>query len=191
MNNAAKGAGEAAEKASSASSKAADAASKTLVKATESVADVVDDAADAMQKTMATTTKAASRASDVADDVARAAELAEDAAEAAEKTSRMAKLLEAVEKLTNNTAFIAVTSLAEGIKTLPTTVSESVKSTHEVNEQRAKSLEQFQQGNLELYKQDVRRTQDDITSRLREMTAAARDLVDVQNRMAQSGRIAG
>ena len=191
MNNAAKGAGEAAEKASSASSKAADPASKTLVKATESVADVLDDAAEAIQKTMTPTTKAASRASDVADDVARAAELAEDAAEAAEKTSRMAKLLEAVEKLTNNTAFIAVTSLAEGIKTLPTTVSESVKSTHEVNEQRAKSLEQFQQGNLELYKQDVRRTQDDITSRLREMTAAARDLVDVQNRMAQSGRIAG
>ncbi|ENB4890900.1 eaeB [Escherichia albertii] len=191
MNNAVKGAGEVAEKAGSASSKAADAASKTLVKATESVADVVDDAASAMQKTMATTTKATSRASEVADDVARASELAEDAAEAAEKTSRMTKLLEAVEKLTNNTAFIAVTSLAEGIKTLPTTVSESVKSTHEINEQRAKSLENFQQGNLELYKQDVRRAQDDIASRLRDMTTAARDLLEIQNRMGQSGRLAG
>ncbi|ENP9998848.1 eaeB [Escherichia albertii] len=191
MNNAVKGAGEVAEKAGSASSKAADAASKTLVEATESVADVVDDAASAMQKTMATTTKATSRASEVADDVARASELAEDAAEAAEKTSRMTKLLEAVEKLTNNTAFIAVTSLAEGIKTLPTTVSESVKSTHEINEQRAKSLENFQQGNLELYKQDVRRAQDDIASRLRDMTTAARDLLEIQNRMGQSGRLAG
>ncbi|ENG6508796.1 eaeB [Escherichia coli] len=195
INNAAKGASEAAEKASSASSKAIDAASeaanKALVKATESVADVAEEAAGAMQKTMATTTKAASRASDVADDVARASEAAEEAADLAEKTSRINKLLEAVDKITNTTAFVAVTSLAEGIKTLPTTISESIKSTHEVNEQREKSLENFQQGNLELYKQDVRRTQDDITNRLREMTSAVRDLIDVQNRMGQSGRLAG
>ncbi|HEB1328430.1 TPA: eaeB [Escherichia albertii] len=198
INNAAKGASEAAEKASSASSKAIDAASeaanKALVKATESVADVAEEAAGAMQKTMATTTKAASRASDVADDVARAseaAEAAEEAADLAEKTSRINKLLEAVDKITNTTAFVAVTSLAEGTKTLPTTISESIKSTHEVNEQREKSLENFQQGNLELYKQDVRRTQDDITNRLREMTSAVRDLIDVQNRMGQSGRLAG
>lgn len=191
MNNAVKGAGEVAEKAGSASSKAADAASKTLVKATESVADVVDDAASAMQKTMTTTTKATSRASEVADEVARASELAEDAAEAAEKTSRMTKLLDSINKLTNTTAFIAVTSIAEGTKTLPTTISESVKSTHEINEQRAKSLENFQQGNLELYKQDVRRAQDDIASRLRDMTTAARDLLEIQNRMGQSGRLAG
>ncbi|AHE59585.1 TPA: eaeB [Escherichia albertii] len=192
INNAAKGASEAAEKASSASSKAIDAASeaanKALVKATESVA---EEAAGAMQKTMATTTKAASRASDVADDVARASEAAEEAADLAEKTSRINKLLEAVDKITNTTAFVAVTSLAEGTKTLPTTISESIKSTHEVNEQREKSLENFQQGNLELYKQDVRRTQDDITNRLREMTSAVRDLIDVQNRMGQSGRLAG
>ncbi|MCV3250189.1 eaeB [Escherichia albertii] len=192
INNAAKGASEAAEKASSASSKAIDAASeaanKALVKATESVADVAEEAAGAMQKTMATTTKAASRASDVADDVARASEAAADLAE---KTSRINKLLEAVDKITNTTAFVAVTSLAEGTKTLPTTISESIKSTHEVNEQREKSLENFQQGNLELYKQDVRRTQDDITNRLREMTSAVRDLIDVQNRMGQSGRLAG
>lgn len=195
MNNVAKGASEAAEKASSASSKAIDAASeaanKALVKATESVADVAEEAAGAMQKTMATTTKAASRASDVADDVARASEAAEEAADLAEKTSRINKLLEAVDKITNTTAFVAVTSLAEGTKTLPTTISESIKSTHEVNEQREKSLENFQQGNLELYKQDVRRTQDDITNRLREMTSAVRDLIDVQNRMGQSGRLAG
>ena len=192
INNAAKGASEAAEKASSASSKAIDAASeaanKALVKATESVA---EEAAGAMQKTMATTTKAASRASDVADDVARASEAAEEAADLAEKTSRINKLLEAVDKITNTTAFVAVTSLAEGTKTLPTTIYESIKSTHEVNEQREKSLENFQQGNLELYKQDVRRTQDDITNRLREMTSAVRDLIDVQNRMGQSGRLAG
>ncbi|MCZ8602956.1 eaeB [Escherichia albertii] len=192
INNAAKGASEAAEKASSASSKAIDAASeaanKALVKATESVA---EEAAGAMQKTMATTTKAASRASDVADDVARASEAAEEAADLAEKTSRINKLLEAVDKITNTTAFVAVTSFAEGTKTLPTTISESIKSTHEVNEQREKSLENFQQGNLELYKQDVRRTQDDITNRLREMTSAVRDLIDVQNRMGQSGRLAG
>ncbi|EFE6906820.1 eaeB [Escherichia albertii] len=192
INNAAKGASEAVEKASSASSKAIDAASeaanKALVKATESVA---EEAAGAMQKTMATTTKAASRASDVADDVARASEAAEEAADLAEKTSRINKLLEAVDKITNTTAFVAVTSLAEGTKTLPTTISESIKSTHEVNEQREKSLENFQQGNLELYKQDVRRTQDDITNRLREMTSAVRDLIDVQNRMGQSGRLAG
>ncbi|WP_438397791.1 eaeB [Escherichia coli] len=195
INNVAKGASEAAEKASSASSKAIDAASETankaLVKATESVADVAEEAAGAMQKTMATTTKAASRASDVADDVARASEAAEEAADLAEKTSRINKLLEAVDKITNTTAFVAVTSLAEGTKTLPTTISESIKSTHEVNEQREKSLENFQQGNLELYKQDVRRTQDDITNRLREMTSAVRDLIDVQNRMGQSGRLAG
>ncbi|HHC4877723.1 TPA: eaeB [Escherichia albertii] len=195
INNAAKGASEAAEKASSASSKAIDAASeaanKALVKATESVADVAEEAAGAMQKTMATTTKAASRASDVADDVARASEAAEEAADLAEKTNRINKLLEAVDKITNTTAFVAVTSLAEGTKTLPTTISESIKSTHEVNEQREKSLENFQQGNLELYKQDVRRTQDDITNRLREMTSAVRDLIDVQNRMGQSGRLAG
>ncbi|MCZ8580364.1 eaeB [Escherichia albertii] len=195
INNAAKGASEAAEKASSASSKAIDAASeaanKALVKATESVADVAEEAAGAMQKTMATTTKAASRASDVADDVARVSEAAEEAADLAEKTSRINKLLEAVDKITNTTAFVAVTSLAEGTKTLPTTISESIKSTHEVNEQREKSLENFQQGNLELYKQDVRRTQDDITNRLREMTSAVRDLIDVQNRMGQSGRLAG
>lgn len=195
INNVAKGASEAAEKASSASSKAIDAASeaanKALVKATESVADVAEEAAGAMQKTMATTTKAASRASDVADDVARASEAAEEAADLAEKTSRINKLLEAVDKITNTTAFVAVTSLAEGTKTLPTTISESIKSTHEVNEQREKSLENFQQGNLELYKQDVRRTQDDITNRLREMTSAVRDLIDVQNRMGQSGRLAG
>ncbi|KAF0952524.1 eaeB [Escherichia albertii] len=195
INNVAKGASEAAEKASSASSKAIDAASeaanKALVKATESVADVAEEAAGAMQKTMATTTKAASRASDVADDVARASEAAEEAADLAEKTSRINKLLEAVDKITNTTAFVAVASLAEGTKTLPTTISESIKSTHEVNEQREKSLENFQQGNLELYKQDVRRTQDDITNRLREMTSAVRDLIDVQNRMGQSGRLAG
>lgn len=195
INNAAKGASEAAEKASSASSKAVDAASevanKALAKATESVADVAEEAASAMQKTMATTTKAASRASGVADDVARASEAAEEAAELAEKTSRINKLLEAVDKITNTTAFVAVTSIAEGTKTLPTTISESIKSTHEVNEQREKSLENFQQGNLELYKQDVRRTQDDITNRLREMTSAVRDLLDVQNRMGQSGRLAG
>lgn len=195
INNVAKGASEAAEKASSASSKAIDAASeaanKALVKAAESVADVAEEAAGAMQKTMATTTKAASRASDVADDVARASEAAEEAADLAEKTSRINKLLEAVDKITNTTAFVAVTSLAEGTKTLPTTISESIKSTHEVNEQREKSLENFQQGNLELYKQDVRRTQDDITNRLREMTSAVRDLIDVQNRMGQSGRLAG
>ncbi len=195
INNAAKGASEAAEKASSASSKAIDAASeaanKALVKATESVADVAEETASAMQKTMATTTKAASRASGVADDVARASEAAEEAAELAEKTSRINKLLEAVDKITNTTAFVAVTSIAEGTKTLPTTISESIKSTHEVNEQREKSLENFQQGNLDLYKQDVRRTQDDITNRLREMTSAVRDLLDVQNRMGQSGRLAG
>ncbi|MCM5321410.1 eaeB, partial [Escherichia coli] len=41
------------------------------------------------------------------------------------------------------------------------------------------------------YKQDVRRTQDDITTRLRDITSAVRDLLEVQNRMGQSGRLAG
>ncbi|PTO15555.1 eaeB, partial [Escherichia coli] len=54
-----------------------------------------------------------------------------------------------------------------------------------------KSVENFQQGNLDLYKQEVRRAQDDIASRLRDMTTAARDLTDLQNRMGQSVRLAG
>ncbi|EFK4448658.1 type III secretion system LEE translocon pore-forming subunit EspB [Escherichia coli] len=196
INSATKGASDIAQKTASTSSKAIDAASdtatKTLTKATESVADAVEDASSVMQQAMTTATRAASRTSDVADDIAdsaqRASQLAENAADAAQKASRF---MAAVDKITGSTPFIAVTSLAEGTKTLPTTVSESVKSNHEISEQRYKSVENFQQGNLDLYKQEVRRAQDDIASRLRDMTTAARDLTDLQNRMGQSVRLAG
>ncbi|ENT8651830.1 eaeB [Escherichia coli] len=165
INSATKGASDIAQKTASTSSKAIDAASdtatKTLTKATESVADAVEDASSVMQQAMTTATRAASR------------------------------FMAAVDKITGSTPFIAVTSLAEGTKTLPTTVSESVKSNHEISEQRYKSVENFQQGNLDLYKQEVRRAQDDIASRLRDMTTAARDLTDLQNRMGQSVRLAG
>ncbi|EJF7956722.1 type III secretion system LEE translocon pore-forming subunit EspB [Escherichia coli] len=171
INSATKGASDIAQKTASTSSKAIDAASdtatKTLTKATESVAD------------------------DIADSAQRASQLAENAADAAQKASRASRFMAAVDKITGSTPFIAVTSLAEGTKTLPTTVSESVKSNHEISEQRYKSVENFQQGNLELYKQEVRRAQDDIASRLRDMTTAARDLTDLQNRMGQSVRLAG
>lgn len=171
INSATKGASDIAQKTASTSSKAIDAASdtatKTLTKATESVAD------------------------DIADSAQRASQLAENAADAAQKASRASCFMAAVDKITGSTPFIAVTSLAEGTKTLPTTVSESVKSNHEISEQRYKSVENFQQGNLDLYKQEVRRAQDDIASRLRDMTTAARDLTDLQNRMGQSVRLAG
>ncbi|EEW3788671.1 type III secretion system LEE translocon pore-forming subunit EspB [Escherichia coli] len=171
INSATKGASDIAQKTASTSSKAIDAASdtatKTLTKATESVAD------------------------DIADSAQRASQLAENAADAAQKASRASRFMAAVDKITGSTPFIAVTSLAEGTKTLPTTVSESVKANHEISEQRYKSVENFQQGNLELYKQEVRRAQDDIASRLRDMTTAARDLTDLQNRMGQSVRLAG
>ncbi|EKI2049903.1 type III secretion system LEE translocon pore-forming subunit EspB, partial [Escherichia coli] len=154
-----------------------------------------EDASSVMQQAMTTATRAASRTSDVADDIAdsaqRASQLAENAADAAQKASRASRFMAAVDKITGSTPFIAVTSLAEGTKTLPTTVSESVKSNHEISEQRYKSVENFQQGNLDLYKQEVRRAQDDIASRLRDMTTAARDLTDLQNRMGQSVRLAG
>ncbi|MFV2651656.1 type III secretion system LEE translocon pore-forming subunit EspB [Escherichia coli] len=199
INSATKGASDIAQKTASTSSKAIDAASdtatKTLTKATESVADAVEDASSVMQQAMTTATRAASRTSDVADDIAdsaqRASQLAENAADAAQKASRASRCMAAVDKITGSTPFIAVTSLAEGTKTLPTTVSESVKSNHEISEQRYKSVENFQQGNLDLYKQEVRRAQDDIASRLRDMTTAARDLTDLQNRMGQSVRLAG
>ncbi|HGU4707226.1 TPA: type III secretion system LEE translocon pore-forming subunit EspB, partial [Escherichia coli] len=203
INSATKGASDIAQKTASTSSKAIDAASdaasdtatKTLTKATESVADAVEDASSVMQQAMTTATRAASRTSDVADDIAdsaqRASQLAENAADAAQKASRASRFMAAVDKITGSTPFIAVTSLAEGTKTLPTTVSESVKSNHEISEQRYKSVENFQQGNLDLYKQEVRRAQDDIASRLRDMTTAARDLTDLQNRMGQSVRLAG
>ena len=185
INSATKGASDIAQKTASTSSKAIDAASdtatKTLTKATESVADAVEDASSVMQQAMTTATRAASRTSDVADDIAdsaqRASQLAENAADAAQKASRASRFMAAVDKITGSTPFIAVTSLA--------------KSNHEISEQRYKSVENFQQGNLDLYKQEVRRAQDDIASRLRDMTTAARDLTDLQNRMGQSVRLAG
>ncbi|HCN6306414.1 TPA: type III secretion system LEE translocon pore-forming subunit EspB [Escherichia coli] len=195
INSATKGASDIAQKTASTSSKAIDAASdtatKTLTKATESVADAVEDASSVMQQAMTTATRAASRTSDVADDIADSAQRASQLAENAADAGRASRFMAAVDKITGSTPFIAVTSLAEGTKTLPTTVSESVKSNHEISEQRYKSVENFQQGNLDLYKQEVRRAQDDIASRLRDMTTAARDLTDLQNRMGQSVRLAG
>lgn len=152
-----------------------------------------------MQQTIAAAAKAASRTSGVTDDVAasaqKASQVAEEAADAAQELAEKAGLLSrftaAAGRISGSTSFIVVTSLAEGTKTLPTTISESVKSNHDINEQRAKSLENLQTSNLENYKQDVRRAQDDICSRLRDMTTTARDLTDLINRMGQAARLAG
>lgn len=140
-----------------------------------------------------------SRTSGVTDDVAasaqKASQVAEEAAgaaqELAEKAGLLSRFTAAAGRISGSTSFIVVTSLAEGTKTLPTTISESVKSNHDISEQRAKSVENLQASNLENYKQDVRRTQDDISSRLRDMTTTARDLTDLINRLGQSARLAG
>ena len=177
---------------------ASEASTKVLAKASESIADAADDAAS-MQQTIAAAAKAASRTSGVTDDVAtsaqKASQVAEEAADAAQELAEKAGLLSrftaAAGRISGSTPFIVVTSLAEGTKTLPTTISESVKSNHDINEQRAKSVENLQASNLDTYKQDVRRAQDDISSRLRDMTTTARDLTDLINRMGQAARLAG
>lgn len=202
INSATKGASDAVQQAASTSAKsigtASEASTKVLAKASESIADAADDAAS-MQQTIATAAKAASRTSGITDDVAasaqKASQVAEEAADAAQELAQKAGLLSrftaAAGRISGSTPFIVVTSLAEGTKTLPTTISESVKSNHDINEQRAKSVENLQASNLDTYKQDVRRAQDDISSRLRDMTTTARDLTDLINRMGQAARLAG
>ncbi|CAD5701992.1 type III secretion system LEE translocon pore-forming subunit EspB [Escherichia coli] len=202
INSATKGASDAVQQAASTSAKsigtASEASTKVLAKASESIADAADDAAS-MQQTIAAAAKAASRTSGVTDDVAtsaqKASQVAEEAADAAQELAEKAGLLSrftaAAGRISGSTPFIVVTSLAEGTKTLPTTISESVKSNHDINEQRAKSVENLQASNLDTYKQDVRRAQDDISSRLRDMTTTARDLTDLINRMGQAARLAG
>ncbi|CBG89710.1 type III secretion system LEE translocon pore-forming subunit EspB [Citrobacter rodentium] len=203
INSATKGASDVVQKATSASAKSVNTASevstKALVKASESIADAADETVGTLQQGIAAATKAANRTSGIADDVTtsaqKASQVAEEAADAAQDLTRKANLLSrftaAAGRISGSTAFVVVTSLAEGTKTLPTTISESVKSNHDINEQRAKSVENLQASNLETYKQDVRRSQDDIASRLRDMTATARDLNDLINRMGQSARLAG
>ncbi|EFF0611314.1 type III secretion system LEE translocon pore-forming subunit EspB [Escherichia coli] len=198
-----KGASDVAQQAASTSAKSigtvSEASTKALAKASEGIADAADDAAGAMQQTIATAAKAASRTSGITDDVAtsaqKASQVAEEAADAAQELAQKAGLLSrftaAAGRISGSTPFIVVTSLAEGTKTLPTTISESVKSNHDINEQRAKSVENLQASNLDTYKQDVRRAQDDISSRLRDMTTTARDLTDLINRMGQAARLAG
>ncbi|ENR2164088.1 type III secretion system LEE translocon pore-forming subunit EspB [Shigella sonnei] len=200
INSATKGASDVAQQAASTSAKSigtvSEASTKALAKASEGIA---DDAAGAMQQTIATAAKAASRTSGITDDVAtsaqKASQVAEEAADAAQELAQKAGLLSrftaAAGRISGSTPFIVVTSLAEGTKTLPTTISESVKSNHDINEQRAKSVENLQASNLDTYKQDVRRAQDDISSRLRDMTTTARDLTDLINRMGQAARLAG
>ncbi|HCP2621152.1 TPA: type III secretion system LEE translocon pore-forming subunit EspB [Escherichia coli] len=204
INSATKGASDAVQQAASTSAKsistASEASTKALAKASESIADAADDAAS-VQQTIAAAAKAASRTSGVTDDVAasaqKASQVAEEAAGAAQELAEKAGLgllsrfTAAAGRISGSTSFIVVTSLAEGTKTLPTTISESVKSNHDISEQRAKSVENLQASNLENYKQDVRRTQDDISSRLRDMTTTARDLTDLINRLGQSARLAG
>ncbi|KDZ52081.1 type III secretion system regulator family protein [Escherichia coli 3-073-06_S1_C1] len=203
INSATKGASDVAQQAASTSAKSigtvSEASTKALAKASEGIADAADDAAGAMQQTIATAAKAASRTSGITDDVAtsaqKASQVAEEAADAAQELAQKAGLLSrftaAAGRISGSTPFIVVTSLAEGTKTLPTTISESVKSNHDINEQRAKSVENLQASNLDTYKQDVRRAQDDISSRLRDMTTTARDLTDLINRMGQAARLAG
>ncbi|EET2937313.1 type III secretion system LEE translocon pore-forming subunit EspB [Escherichia coli] len=202
INSATKGASDAVQQAASTSAKsistASEASTKALAKASESIADAADDAVS-VQQTIAAAAKAASRTSGVTDDVAasaqKASQVAEEAAgaaqELAEKAGLLSRFTAAAGRISGSTSFIVVTSLAEGTKTLPTTISESVKSNHDISEQRAKSVENLQASNLENYKQDVRRTQDDISSRLRDMTTTARDLTDLINRLGQSARLAG
>ncbi|MEI1607407.1 type III secretion system LEE translocon pore-forming subunit EspB [Escherichia coli] len=197
-----KGASDAVQQAASTSAKsistASDASTKALAKASESIADAADDAAS-VQQAIAAAAKAATRTSGVTDDVAasaqKASQVAEEAAGAAQELAEKAGLLNrffaAAKRISGSTPFIVACSLAEGTKTLPTTISESVKSNHDISEQRAKSVENLQASNLENYKQDVRRTQDDISSRLRDMTTTARDLTDLINRLGQSARLAG
>ncbi|EMW0635495.1 type III secretion system LEE translocon pore-forming subunit EspB [Escherichia coli] len=203
INSATKGASDVAQQAASTSAKSigtvSEASTKALAKASEGIADAADDAAGAMQQTIATAAKVASRTSGITDDVAtsaqKASQVAEEAADAAQELAQKAGLLSrftaAAGRISGSTPFIVVTSLAEGTKTLPTTISESVKSNHDINEQRAKSVENLQASNLDTYKQDVRRAQDDISSRLRDMTTTARDLTDLINRMGQAARLAG
>ncbi|CTR15069.1 TPA: type III secretion system LEE translocon pore-forming subunit EspB [Escherichia coli] len=201
INSATKGASDAVQQAASTSAKsistASEASTKALAKASESIADAADDAAS-VQQTIAAAAKAASRTSGVTDDVAasaqKASQVAEEAAGAAQELAEkglLSRFTAAAGRISGSTSFIVVTSLAEGTKTLPTTISESVKSNHDISEQRAKSVENLQASNLENYKQDVRRTQDDISSRLRDMTTTARDLTDLINRLGQSARLAG
>ena len=199
INSATKGASDVASTSAKSIGTVSEASTKALAKASEGIADAADDAAGAMQQTIATAAKAASRTSGITDDVAtsaqKASQVAEEAADAAQELAQKAGLLSrftaAAGRISGSTPFIVVTSLAEGTKTLPTTISESVKSNHDINEQRAKSVENLQASNLDTYKQDVRRAQDDISSRLRDMTTTARDLTDLINRMGQAARLAG
>ncbi|ECG8634011.1 eaeB, partial [Salmonella enterica subsp. salamae] len=123
---------------------------------------------------------------------ARNVDVISDVASEAEKSIGIgARLMNGAEKVTKSTPFIAITSLAEGVKTLPMTISDSIKSTHEISEQQHKNVENLQQNNLDLYRQDMRRSQDDIASRQTDITSVTREFLEVQNRMGQSSRGAG
>ncbi|EAY5146312.1 eaeB [Salmonella enterica subsp. salamae] len=200
-----KAAKEAADAATKASTKAlestTDTLTKTLTKTADSIADSVTEGIESTTKTISkalnnTTsditeglTDAMQRTSQV---TARNVDVISDVASEAEKSIGIgARLMNGAEKVTKSTPFIAITSLAEGVKTLPMTISDSIKSTHEISEQQHKNVENLQQNNLDLYRQDMRRSQDDIASRQTDITSVTREFLEVQNRMGQSSRGAG
>ncbi|EAA4437606.1 eaeB [Salmonella enterica subsp. salamae] len=204
-----KAAGQAAKEAADAATKAStkalesttDTLTKTLTKTADSIADSVTEGIESTTKTISkalnnTTsditeglTDAMQRTSQV---TARNVDVISDVASEAEKSIGIgARLMNGAEKVTKSTPFIAITSLAEGVKTLPMTISDSIKSTHEISEQQHKNVENLQQNNLDLYRQDMRRSQDDIASRQTDITSVTREFLEVQNRMGQSSRGAG
>lgn len=170
---------EAADAATKASTKALESTTKTISKAlNNTTSDITEGLTDAMQRTSQVT--------------ARNVDVISDVASEAEKSIGIgARLMNGAEKVTKSTPFIAITSLAEGVKTLPMTISDSIKSTHEISEQQHKNVENLQQSNLDLYRQDMRRSQDDIASRQTDITSVTREFLEVQNRMGQSSRGAG
>ncbi|AXC81892.1 eaeB [Salmonella enterica subsp. salamae] len=204
-----KAAGQAAKEAADAATKAStkalesttDTLTKTLTKTADSIADSVTEGIESTTKTISkalnnTTsditeglTDAMQRTSQV---TARNVDVISDVASEAEKSIGIgARFMNGAEKVTKSTPFIAITSLAEGVKTLPMTISDSIKSTHEISEQQHKNVENLQQSNLDLYRQDMRRSQDDIASRQTDITSVTREFLEVQNRMGQSSRGAG
>lgn len=213
LSDSGKAAGQAAKEAAK---EAADAATKASTKALESTTDTLtktltktaDSIADSVTEGIESTTKTISKAlnsttsgitEDLADAMqrtsqvtARNVDVISDVASEAEKSIGIGtRLMNGAEKVTKSTSFIAITSLAEGVKKLPNTISDSIKSTHEISEQQHKNVENLQQSNLDLYRQDMRRSQDDIASRQTDITSVTREFLEVQNRMGQSSRGAG
>lgn len=196
-----KAAKEAAETAAKASTKAlestTDTLTKTLAKTADNITDSVTDGIEAAAKTASKTlTSNTSEVSEnIADTMQRTSQAATRNVEAASEAEKSigigTRLMNGVGKVTSSLPFVAVTNLAQGIKELPTTIADSIRSTHEISEQQHKNVENLQQGNLELYRQDLRRSQDDIASRQADITSVTREFLSVQNRLGQSARGAG